>query len=159
MRYLLLFYYCVFIAIVTGADIEVSNWVPIDGQEEIPSMNAIVGDTIIFKWSEGIFDVFIHPSGNCEEDEAILIGYTSGSSYTFKEDDSGKELFFACDVGQRCEAGQNMKVTVSSKSMNMEIDSIENTFNSAAYDPKISGNILVFSSLVLASGFFTIILI
>lgn len=52
-----------------------------------------------------------------------------------------------------------MIVAVSSKSMDMEIDSIENAFNSAAYDPKISGNILVFSSLVLASGFFTIILI
>lgn len=47
--------------------------------------------------------------GNCEEDEAILVGYTSGSSYTFKEDDSGKELFFACDVGQRCEAGKSRK--------------------------------------------------
>jgi len=156
MRYLLLFY-CFCIANVYGADIEVSNWVPTDGQE-IPSMDAIVGDTITFKWSEGIYDVFIHPSGNCEEDEAILVGYTSGSSYTFKEDDSGKELFFACDVGQRCEAGQNMKVAVSSNSLDMEVDSIETAVYSAAYDPKISGNILAFSTLVLASQFFAMIL-
>lgn len=51
-----------------------------------------------------------------------------------------------------------MKVAVSSNSLDMEVDSIETAVYSAAYDPKISGNILAFSTLVLASQFFAMIL-
>jgi hypothetical protein len=96
------------VAIVSGADLDVSDWiVPESEQSNYPDMDAEVGDTIIFSWPEGmITDVFIHPTGTCEEDEAILVGYTSGSSYTFQDEDNGKELFFAADVGRRCEAGK-----------------------------------------------------
>ena len=74
-------------------------------------------------------DVHIHPTGTCEEKGAILVGYRSGSSYTFTEEDAGKELFFACDVGQRCESGQNMKVQVDAIT---QVSAVETGIDSAA---------------------------
>ena len=109
MKSLLLLCGLLCVAIVSGADLDVSDWIvpPESEQSYYPDMDANVGDTIIFSWSEGmITDVFIHPTGTCEEDEAILVGYTSGSSYTFQDEDNGKELFFAADVGRRCESGK-----------------------------------------------------
>ena len=95
-----------------------------------------------------INDVHIHPNGSCEEDGAIKVGYISGSSYTFTEEDSGKDIFFACDVGRRCESGQNMKVTVSSApAAQAQIDGIETAVDSAAPSA-------VFSTLALTAGFF-----
>ena len=91
----------------------------------------------------------IHPTGTCEEDEAIVVGYVSGSSYTFTEEDAGNELFFACDVGRRCESGQNMKVAVSSAPADAQINGIENAVNSAA---AANGN-GVFSASLVAAGF------
>ena len=79
-----------------------------------------------------IIDVHIHPTGDCEEDGAIKVGYRSGASYTFTEEDAGKEIFFACDVGRRCEAGQNVKVQVSGDSSDRQINSAEGAIDSAA---------------------------
>lgn len=90
-----------------------------------------------------IIDVHIHPTGTCEEDYAILVGYHSGSSYTFTEEDAGKKVFFACDVGQRCEAGQNVVVEVAEL---LQVSSIERGVDSAASKKG------VFSALALAAG-------
>jgi len=105
-RALLVYFLCV-LHNVSGAVLEVQNWVVPAENEYFPNMDAVVGDTLIFTWPEEMInDVFLHPSGTCEEDGAIKVGYESGSSYTFKEEDAGKELFFACDLGRRCEAGE-----------------------------------------------------
>ena len=86
-----------------------------------------------FHIAEGmILDVHIHPTGDCEEDGAIVIGYRSGATYTFTEEDAGTEVFFACDVGQRCEAGQNILVTVSDISPEPQINAAEDAIDSAA---------------------------
>ena len=84
----------------------------------------------LFSTENIINDVHIHPTGDCEEDGSILVGYQSGAIYTFAAEDAGKELFFANDVGRRCEDGQNIKVAVS---LGASISSIEDGI-SAAYD-------------------------
>ena len=88
--------------------------------------------------AEGITDVHIHPTGTCEEEGAILVGYASGASYTFTAEDAGNELFFATDVGRRCESGQNVRVAVSGVSPSAEVNAVESSINSAASENKLS---------------------
>ena len=76
-----------------------------------------------------IIDVHIHPTGTCEEDNAILVGYHSGSSYTFTEEDAGTKVFFGCDVGQRCETGQSVIVEVAEL---LQVSAVERGVDSAA---------------------------
>jgi len=132
---------------VSGADLEVSNWVvPPKSDPYYPIMDAGVGDTILFTWPEAmVLDVHIHPTGTCEEEESILVGYSSGTTYTFTQEDAGKELFFACDVGQRCESGQSIKVKVASQA---QVSAVEAEIDSAA---SIKSG--VFSALALTAGF------
>mmetsp|Transcript_7197 Transcript_7197/g.14722 ORF Transcript_7197/g.14722 Transcript_7197/m.14722 type:complete len:154 (-) Transcript_7197:178-639(-) len=127
--------------------LEVSNWVvPPKSDPFYPGMDAVVGDEIVFTWPAGmIIDVHLHPTGTCEEDGAIKVGYVSPASYTFTEEDAGKELFFACDVGRRCEAGQSIKVTVASLPVEAKVDAIEAGIDSAA---RTNG---VLSALVIAA--------
>ena len=95
----------------------------------------------------------IHPTGTCEEEGAILVGYASGASYTFTEEDTGKELFFASDVGRRCESGQNVKVSVSGPRAAAKANAIESSINSAA-----NGNGIP-SALALTVGFIAAMII
>ncbi len=92
-----------------------------------------------------INDVHIHPTGGCLEDDAILVGYQSGATYTFTTADGGKELFFANDVGRRCEDGQNIKVLVSQATA-AQISSIQEGISAAT-------KIRAFSALTMAVGF------
>ena len=73
--------------------------------------------TLLRSSEEMINDVHIHPTGTCEESGAIKVGYETGSSYTFKEEDAGKELFFACDLGRRCEAGKCECINIKKSNM------------------------------------------
>eukprot|EP00532_Pseudo-nitzschia_australis_P012232 CAMPEP_0168212346 /NCGR_PEP_ID=MMETSP0140_2-20121125/4216_1 /TAXON_ID=44445 /ORGANISM="Pseudo-nitzschia australis, Strain 10249 10 AB" /LENGTH=159 /DNA_ID=CAMNT_0008139131 /DNA_START=100 /DNA_END=579 /DNA_ORIENTATION=+ len=146
MRSAIILLLCVFA--VSGADIDISEWVvPPKSDPYYPSVDAVVGDTISFAWPEGITDVHIHPTGTCEEEGAILVGYASGASYTFVEEDAGKELFFASDVGRRCESGQNLKVSVSAPPAAAKASAIESSNNSAANGNGMS------SALTLTVGF------
>ncbi len=90
----------------------------------------------------------IHPTGDCTEDGSILVGYKSGATYTFVAGDGGKELFFANDVGRRCEDGQNIKIAVS---LGAQVSSIEEGI-SAAY------SLRVLSALALTGGVATILI-
>ena len=86
----------------------------------------------------------IHPTGDCVEDDAVLVGYQSGATYTFTTADGGKELFFANDVGRRCEDGQNIKVLVS-EATGAQISSIQEGVSTAS-------SIRAFSALTLTVG-------
>jgi plastocyanin len=79
------------------------------------AMTAEVGDVITFSWINN-HSVFIHPTGDCDENGAIQVGSTAdsaGASYEFKPADEG-EVVFACDEAAHCEnAAMIMTVTVS----------------------------------------------
>ena len=78
-----------------------------------PDETAQVGDTITFTWDSG-HNVHIHPTGSCDETDAIEVGVESPAVYTVTDADAGQSLFFACDVGSHCELGQHVTVTVAS---------------------------------------------
>ena len=75
-------------------------------------MTAQVGDTVTFDFTSG-HNVFIHPSGTCDETGAIEVGTSGPVTYTFSETDAGTDIVFACDVGGHCENGQLVKFTVT----------------------------------------------
>lgn len=93
------------------------------GFDEPILLNATVGDTINIWWDQsGFHDVFIHPSGNCQDRTGAIPLYTpptiGGSvSYTFVATDGsedGKRMFFAAEVGQgiHCDGNVNQPVDV-----------------------------------------------
>lgn len=53
-------------------------------------------------------DVWIHPTGTCEETGKIAVGALGDSpvTYAFTAADAGKTITFACDTGSHCENGQ-----------------------------------------------------
>lgn len=87
--------------------------------------SAKVGDTVTFTWGSG-HNVFIHPTGTCDEAGAIEVGQTSGASYTFTKDDVG-EVVFACDVQSHCESGQIVTYKVTEDDSNNNPDDPEPT--------------------------------
>ena len=96
-----------------GPRIITLDWfIPIE--DSYPPMTAVVGDTITFRWV-GAHDVYIHPTGGCEQEGRIEVGLSSGAQYTFSEADVG-DLVFVCDIGFHCEAGMQVTVTVQSTS-------------------------------------------
>lgn len=103
------------LAVVSNAEkiIDVLDWViPYSGPK---TFDANVGDTIVFRWGGGSHNVYIHPSGTCDLDGAILVGQQPDTEYTFTEADGspeGNEMFFACDIGNgaHCNAGKSRKL-------------------------------------------------
>ena len=93
----------------SGADILVDWFIP--AGVSLPSKTAVVGDTATFEWTS-THDVQVHPTGNCDETGSILVGASTGATYTFTEDDVG-ELVFVCDVSNHCERGMTLTFTVS----------------------------------------------
>mmetsp|Transcript_10895 Transcript_10895/g.26191 ORF Transcript_10895/g.26191 Transcript_10895/m.26191 type:complete len:248 (-) Transcript_10895:315-1058(-) len=97
--------------------IEVFRWViPYDGPQEF---TANVGDTMVFRWTQSIHNVYIHPTMDCTLDGRIEVGTQPGTEYTFVEADGspeGTDMFFACDIGSgaHCRAGQFLTVKVFS---------------------------------------------
>jgi hypothetical protein len=85
-------------------------WVIPSGSSLSPEATT-VGGTATFTWS-GYHNVYMHPSGTCDEANAVLVGSTSPAAYTFTSDNVG-DVIFACDVGTHCESGQIVTVTVS----------------------------------------------
>jgi len=88
-----------------AVDIKVDKWVlPWEGPKEL---EAAVGDVITFNWTGG-HNVYIHPTGDCSLDGAILVGTQTGASYTFVDADAGTSMFFSCDIGNgaHCRVGE-----------------------------------------------------
>ena len=80
--------------------------------QDYPDTTANVGDTISFTWASG-HNVYIHPTGTCDPEGAILVGETSPATYTFTADDVDENLFFVCAVSGHCDAGQTISVAVA----------------------------------------------
>ena len=89
------------------------------------TVNVLVGDTIEFSWT-GYHDIWIHPSLNCDDTTGSInvatAVYGGTAQYTFQSSDgaaSGKEMFFACHVGDgiHCNYGVNQRVMVFSEAI------------------------------------------
>ena len=96
----------------------IDPWEARDGTP-YPDINVLTGDTVEFIYgTTAQQDVWIHASNTCEmgPDRERVKGFAGPSgSYTFTSDDAetyGGKVFFACDVGQRCENGQNLLAIV-----------------------------------------------
>ncbi|KAL3912401.1 MAG: hypothetical protein SGARI_001180 [Bacillariaceae sp.] len=90
------------------------TWLIPENQEPYDPINVNVGDTLTFNMGAG-HNVFIHPSQSCDKTDAIFIGDSAATSYTFKEEDGspeGTQMFFACDVGPHCDLGMQIVVNV-----------------------------------------------
>ena len=105
-----------------GSDVQTMDVEWFMGSTYAP-MTANVGDTVNFWWDpgqpavqgHGDHDVQIHPSGSCDDTDAIYIGAdAAGTPYTFNEADVG-EVTFACDMwsGGHCASGQIVTFTIS----------------------------------------------
>ena len=58
--------------------------------------------------------MYTHPSGECDESGAVLVGNTSPVTYTVTADDvTSGSITFACDVGSHCESGMIQTFTVN----------------------------------------------
>ena len=102
---------------IVPKEIVIDNWViPADQQPFVP-IEANVGDKITFLVNPG-HDVFLHPSRTCDETGAVFIGDSSiEASYTFTETDGspeGTDHMFVCGVGNHCDLGMQLLVTVFS---------------------------------------------
>jgi len=92
-----------------------SVWqIPQNGGPLPPITNVRVGDTLRFEWSR-THEVWIHPSGTCDQRSRISVGFQSGATYVIQDSDAGTTLTFACDVGggSHCDLGMIMNVTVA----------------------------------------------
>ena len=53
--------------------------------------------------------MYTHPSGDCTEGGAVLVGNTSPATYTVTAGDvTSGSITFACDVGSHCESGMEL---------------------------------------------------
>ena len=80
--------------------------------QEYADTTAQVGDTIPLTW-DTLHNIYIHPSGTCDETGAIIIGETSPVTYTFTADDANEDLIFICGIPGHCDAGQTITVSVT----------------------------------------------
>ena len=81
-----------------GVTHEMNTWWPMGKPFE--NVMANVGDSVVFRWSEGFeHNVYIHPSNNCDDTDAIWIGDEFPVMYTFTEEDYARGVItFACQV-------------------------------------------------------------
>jgi hypothetical protein len=94
-----------------------TGWTQKFDNEPYANLTAQVGDSITFIWTiDEIQNVFIHPTNNCTQTGRTAIGNISPTEYTFQPEDGapgGKTIFFANDIGDRCENyGMRLIVTV-----------------------------------------------
>ncbi|KAG7348740.1 hypothetical protein IV203_011337 [Nitzschia inconspicua] len=117
---LVVVYLSVVVVHVQAVDLFAPEWVIPNNELPYPSMTAMVGDTLTFRWTEGVHDVHIHPSHTCDDTEgSIEIASTDDNptTYTFVEADGspdGTVHTFVCQVGTHCQRGMYMNVTVFS---------------------------------------------
>lgn len=109
-------------------EIEV-EWVLRPNYDPFPSQTVAIGDTVVFKWpmNGGVHNVFLHPSGTCDEAGRLALeaksahrllagddhdhgehdhsGVNHEHVYTFTE---VGEFVFACDIVSHCEIGNQI---------------------------------------------------
>mmetsp|Transcript_29788 Transcript_29788/g.28655 ORF Transcript_29788/g.28655 Transcript_29788/m.28655 type:complete len:171 (-) Transcript_29788:247-759(-) len=97
---------------VTGENFSIIWIIPESQNDNYKQKTAVIGDEVTFNFVSG-HNVYIHPSGTCDETDRRLVGETSGAKHTFLEADEGT-VVFACDAGDHCEDGQIISFSVTS---------------------------------------------
>mmetsp|Transcript_24875 Transcript_24875/g.28657 ORF Transcript_24875/g.28657 Transcript_24875/m.28657 type:complete len:195 (+) Transcript_24875:79-663(+) len=96
------------------------NWVIPDTDDPAKFPDKFtVGDVLKFNWpANASHNAYIHPNGGCDRTDAILIGDTTGFTYTVVEADIGQKVF-ACDIGagNHCSRGQIIEATIMAASV------------------------------------------
>jgi plastocyanin len=90
------------------------EWAIPAGGDSYESVDVFVGETVSFTWSATGYahDVFVHPSGTCDAEGAVLVGDdNTGTTYTFSQSDCAaiglSTVTFACDYHPaHCLGGQ-----------------------------------------------------
>jgi len=108
---------------VAPAPVIVLDWIIKTYEDE----TAMVGDTIQFNY-DPFHNVYIHPSGSCDQSDSLEIGQTSGTTYTFTEEDAGSDVYFACQISGHCDAGQIVKVSVAPTDFDIVLDWVIRTY-------------------------------
>jgi hypothetical protein len=103
------------------------------------------GDTVFFTWSGVYHNVYLYPSGNCTDrtDREYLGESSSDTSYTFKNEDVGKNLTFVCDVSSHCASGQIVtfnNVARANRTENVVYSTNKNPCGDIVYLTSISDN-------------------
>lgn len=95
-----------------GRDVELGWFIP-GSTDGFPDKFVVPGDTAIFTYTAN-HDVHIHPTMDCDDTGAILVGAqgAGSASYTFTEAEVNTTIFFACDYIQHCEFGQFIRFNV-----------------------------------------------
>lgn len=98
--------------------IELEWFVP-TSPEVYDNYTASVGDTVYFQWAQiAVHNVYVHPSGTCDETGRILVGSQWDSTeYKFKTEDAGKTMVFACDYLAHCYREQIVRFEVEGKAV------------------------------------------
>jgi len=93
---------------------ELEWFLPMSPADVFPNATASVGDRVSFTWTQELdHNVYIHPSADCDQTGAILVGSNfEDTEYKFKEEDAGKVITFACDVLLHCQQMQIVHFTV-----------------------------------------------
>lgn len=114
-----------------ATDLLIDPWVPPDTESEgFYPLDTIVGKTITFSWTDtdGLQDVWIHPTGDCNPEGSIFVGpETSGATtanYTFTETDGsivGTNVFFTSQIDNHCSEGQQISIRIFSTQQDFEV--------------------------------------
>lgn len=88
------------------------DWVIPSGGLSLPAVSIAVGDSLVFNWS-GLHNVNLHPTGTCDEAGATLVAPSSMTATASWTATAAGTFVFACDMGDHCESGQVVTVTVN----------------------------------------------
>jgi hypothetical protein len=95
-----------------GQDRSIKWLIPSDLQP-FDSITMYAKDTLTFVYT-GNHDVYIHPTGNCNQDDRIFVGaqLAGSASYTFKDSEIDTNVTFVCDYLNHCTFGLTINVLV-----------------------------------------------
>ncbi|CAJ1943507.1 unnamed protein product [Cylindrotheca closterium] len=110
----LLSHFCL-LHVAASRTILIDWFIPQDEDSYYADRQAAPGDVIVFNFDpDGRNDVYIHPTGDCEREDSILIAAQGSGTgnYTFVESEINSTIFFTSQAPMHCSLGQFINVTV-----------------------------------------------
>ncbi|CAJ1970298.1 unnamed protein product [Cylindrotheca closterium] len=93
-----------FLAIFNISNAEIIEWNLQESLMPYAPIAMFAGDTITFQYPGDNIDVFLHPSGSCNDTGAELVGAAGAgnATYTFKDSQIDTNVTFACQHWNFC---------------------------------------------------------